>query len=152
MMLMFMWSLKKVVINSKKTFQQKNLQKTENRVQFVNDCANYINRSKRSDRARRSAKNVGCDIFFWLMHFGLFCLITNNSCDKTVREPKYHHKYQSRKQDPQQTEFTVTAVRRHCTDWYEIWALTDHEIFYIKIEMDLRKFSIGPFSETEKGF
>ena len=54
----------KVVINSKKTFQQKNLQKTENRVQFVNDCAKYINRSKRSDRARRSAKNVGCDIFF----------------------------------------------------------------------------------------
>ena len=45
-----------------------------------------------------------------------------------------------------------TAVRRHCTDWYEIWALTDHEIYYIKIELDLRKFSIGPFSETEKGF
>ena len=111
MMLMFMWSLKKVVINSKKTFQQKNLQKTENRVQFVNDCANYINRSKRSDRARRSAKNVGCDdIFFWLMHFGLFCLITNNSCDKTVREPKYHHKYHRRKQDLQQTEFTVLWV------------------------------------------
>ena len=22
-----------------------------------------------------------------------------------------------------------TAVRRHCTDWYEIWALTDHEIY-----------------------
>ena len=40
----------------------------------------------------------------------------------------------------------------HCTDWYEIWALTDHEIYYIKIELDLRKFSIGPFSETEKGF
>ena len=45
-----------------------------------------------------------------------------------------------------------TAVRRHCTDWYEIWTLTDHEIYYIKIELDLRKFSIGPFSETEKGF
>ena len=45
-----------------------------------------------------------------------------------------------------------TAVRRHCTDWYEIWALTDHEIYYIKIKLDLRKFSIGPFSETEKGF
>ena len=45
-----------------------------------------------------------------------------------------------------------TAVRRHCTDWYEIWALTDHEIYYIKIELDLRKFSIGPFLETEKGF
>ena len=41
-----------------------------------------------------------------------------------------------------------TAVRRHCTDWYEIWALTDHKIYYIKIELDLRKFSIGPFSET----
>ena len=27
----------------------------------------------------------------------------------------------------------ATAVRRHCTYWYEIWALTDHEIFYIKI-------------------
>ena len=46
----------------------------------------------------------------------------------------------------------ITAVRRHCTDWYEIWALTDHEIYYIKIELDLRKFSNGPFSETEKGF
>ena len=46
----------------------------------------------------------------------------------------------------------ATAVRRHCTDWYEIWALTDHEIYYIKIELDLRKFSNGPFSETEKGF
>ena len=37
-----------------------------------------------------------------------------------------------------------TAVKRHCTDWYEI--------YYIKIELDLRKFSNGPFSETEKGF
>ena len=45
-----------------------------------------------------------------------------------------------------------TAVRRHCTDWYEIWALTDHEIYYIEIELDLRKFSNCPFSETEKGF
>ena len=36
-----------------------------------------------------------------------------------------------------------TAVRRHCTDWYEIWALTDHEIYWIKIELDLRKFSVG---------
>ena len=52
----------------------------------------------------------------------------------------------------QLSEITSTAVRRHCTDWYEIWALTDHEIYYIKIELDLRKFSIGPFSETEKGF
>ena len=26
-----------------------------------------------------------------------------------------------------------TAVRRHCTDWYEIWALTDHEIYYKNI-------------------
>ena len=24
----------------------------------------------------------------------------------------------------------TTAVKRHCTDWYEIWALTDHEIYY----------------------
>ena len=47
---------------------------------------------------------------------------------------------------------SLTAVRRHCTDWYEIWALTDHEIYYIKIELDLRKFSNGPFSETEKAF
>ena len=45
-----------------------------------------------------------------------------------------------------------TAVRRHCTDWYKIWALTDHAIYYSKIELDLRKFSNGPFSETEKGF
>ena len=37
-----------------------------------------------------------------------------------------------------------TAVKRHCTDWYEI--------YYIKIELDLRKFSNGLFSETEKGF
>ena len=48
--------------------------------------------------------------------------------------------------------FLSTGVRRHCTDWYKIWALRDHEIYYIKIELDLRKFSIGPFSETEKGF
>ena len=47
---------------------------------------------------------------------------------------------------------TVTAVRRHCTDWYEIWALTDPEIYYIKIELDLRKFSNGPFSERKKVF
>ena len=45
-----------------------------------------------------------------------------------------------------------TAVKHHCTDWYEIWALIDHKIDYIKIELDLRKFSNGPFSETEKGF
>ena len=45
---------------------------------------------------------------------------------------------------------TVTAVRRRCTDWYEIWALRDHEIYYIKIELDLRKFSIGPFSEGKR--
>ena len=50
------------------------------------------------------------------------------------------------------TVYTSTAVRRHCTDWYEIWALTDHEINFIKIELDLTKFSNGPFSETEKGF
>ena len=37
-------------------------------------------------------------------------------------------------------------------DWYEIWALTDHEIYYIEILLDLRKFSNGPFSETKKGF
>ena len=35
----------------------------------------------------------------------------------------------------------ITAEKRHCTDWYEIWALTDHEIYYVKIELDLRKFS-----------
>ena len=34
-----------------------------------------------------------------------------------------------------------TAVRRHCTDWYETGALTDHEIYYIKIVLDLRKFA-----------
>ena len=39
----------------------------------------------------------------------------------------------------------------HCTDWYEIWALTDHEIYYLTIELDLRKFSNGPFSETKQG-
>ena len=27
-----------------------------------------------------------------------------------------------------------------------------HEIYYIKIELDLRKFSNGPFSKTDKGF
>ena len=47
---------------------------------------------------------------------------------------------------------STTAVKRHCADWNEKWALTDHEIYYIKIELDLRKFSNGPFSETEKGF
>ena len=30
--------------------------------------------------------------------------------------------------------------------------LTDHEIYYIKIELDLRKFSNGLFPETEKRF
>ena len=40
-----------------------------------------------------------------------------------------------------ETSIAHTAVRRHCT-----------EIYYIKIELDLRKFSNGPFSETEKGF
>ena len=44
------------------------------------------------------------------------------------------------------------AVRRHCSDWYETGALTDHEIYYIKIVLDLRKFACGPFSEKEKGF
>ena len=46
----------------------------------------------------------------------------------------------------------ATAVKRHCTDRYEIWASTDHEIYYMKIELDLQKFSNGPFSETEKCF
>ena len=46
----------------------------------------------------------------------------------------------------------ITTVERHWNYWNEIWALTDHEIYYIKIELDLRKFSNGPFSETEKGF
>ena len=45
-----------------------------------------------------------------------------------------------------------TAVRRHCTDWYETGALTDHEIYYIKIVLDLSKFACGPFSEREEGF
>ena len=49
-------------------------------------------------------------------------------------------------------EKILTAVKRYYTDWYEIWTLTDHEIYYIKIELDLRKLSNGPFSETEKGF
>ena len=35
---------------------------------------------------------------------------------------------------------------------YDIDIDIDHEIYYIKIELDLRKFSNGPFSETEKGF
>ena len=41
------------------------------------------------------------------------------------------------------TNTHTTAVMRHCTDWYEIWALTEHELFYIKIELELRKFSYG---------
>ena len=32
---------------------------------------------------------------------------------------------------------SFTAVKRHFTDWYEICALTDHEIYYIKMELDL---------------
>ena len=59
---------------------------------------------------------------------------------------------QKSKERQQLRPFQFTAVRRHCTDWYEIWALTDHEIYYIKIKLDLRKFSNGPFSETEKAF
>ena len=46
----------------------------------------------------------------------------------------------------------LTAVKRHCTNWYEIWSLTDHEINYIKFELDLRQTSNGLLSETEKGF
>ena len=37
-------------------------------------------------------------------------------------------------------------------DWYEIWALTDHEIYYKKFALDPWQTSNGPFSETEKGF
>ena len=35
---------------------------------------------------------------------------------------------------------------------FTIKKITDHEIYYKKIELDLRKFSNGLFSETEKGF
>ena len=38
---------------------------------------------------------------------------------------------------------TEHCFKRHCTD---------HEIYYKRIELNLRKFSNGPFSETEKGF
>ena len=27
----------------------------------------------------------------------------------------------------------ITTVKRHCTDWNEILALTDHEVYYINI-------------------
>ena len=47
--------------------------------------------------------------------------------------------------------FWGTAVKRHITDSYEICALTDHNIYYIKIELNLREFSNGPFLETEQG-
>ena len=53
---------------------------------------------------------------------------------------------------PSDWKLQHTAVKRHCIDWYELWALTDHEIYHMKIELDLRKFSNGPFSVTEKGF
>ena len=45
-----------------------------------------------------------------------------------------------------------TAVRRHCTDWYEIWALTDHEIYYIKIELDLGNFQLDRSRKRKKVF
>ena len=44
-----------------------------------------------------------------------------------------------------------TAVMRHCTYWYEIWALTDHEIYYIEFALDSKQPSDGPFLDTEKG-
>ena len=45
-----------------------------------------------------------------------------------------------------------TAVKRHCSDWYEIWALTDHDLYYLKFELDPRQTSNDPFTETEGGF
>ena len=48
--------------------------------------------------------------------------------------------------------YRYTAVKRHCTDWYELWALTDHEIYYIRFELGPRQTSNVLFSETEKGF
>ena len=36
-------------------------------------------------------------------------------------------------------------------DWYEIWALTDHEIYYIEFALDPWQPSDGPFLDTEKG-
>ena len=35
------------------------------------------------------------------------------------------------------SNFLITAVRRHCTDWYEIWALTEHEIYYTHKNLSL---------------
>ena len=44
-----------------------------------------------------------------------------------------------------------TAFMGYCTDWYEIWAW-NHEIYYIKFELEPWQTSFEPFSETEKGF
>ena len=49
-------------------------------------------------------------------------------------------------------QLLITAVKRHCTDCYEVWALTDNEIYYVKFELDPRQTSNGRFSEREKGF
>ena len=69
-----------------------------------------------------------------------------------LEDKEHRHKIHTERQSHLYLYHYITAVRRHCTDWYEIWVFTDHEICYIKIELDLRKFSNGPFSETEKGF
>merc|ERR1712240_239331 len=69
-----------------------------------------------------------------------------------IHPPHFFRSHRSSTLDFHFLSHYSTAVRRHCTDWYEICALTDHEIYYIKIELDLRKFSNGPFSETEKAF
>ena len=91
----------------------------------------------------KTRQGMGIQPFHFVV---LHCYLNFN-----VRSPNLHGKWI---QNAMSTETLiwkyVTAVRRNCTDRYEIWALTDHEIYYIKIELDLRKFSNGSFSKTEK--
>ena len=49
-------------------------------------------------------------------------------------------------------QLLISAVKRHQTDCYEIWALTDHEISNVNFELDPRQTSNGLFSERENWF
>ena len=44
-------------------------------------------------------------------------------------------------------KFGTTAVKRQCSDRYEIWALINHEIYYIKLGLTSGSFQM----ETEQG-
>ena len=57
----------------------------------------------------------------------VWIFVLRNNCWSSLPSPPFQH----------------TAVKRYRTDWYEIWALIDHGIYYVKIELNLRKFSMA---------